>query len=153
MKKFSLLVVGIFCCTFSVVSGQGEKQSSRYVSLQTLSNGFTAVIAEGDYEPRSIGSYSVRIYKSSPKSAVNLFLCGMIQPRNGYIEKIELQDLNADGLKELIIIVRCVGTGGYLSADAFEYKSNKLSLILRISNLKADADPIKALKQKELGKD
>ncbi len=155
MKRVLLLVVFIFCFAsfISLVSAQDEKKSSRYIGLVPLSDGFTAVISEGDYEPRSIGSYSVRIYKSSPKAAVDLFVCGTILKRNGYIEKVELQDVNADGIKDLVVVIRCVGSGSYLSADAFEYKSNRLSLIARVANLKADANPIKALKRKGIDKD
>jgi hypothetical protein len=58
-----------------------------------------------------------------------------------------IQDLNGDGNEEIIIIIRSVGTGGYLSADAFQYQSKQLKLIANVTDLRKNADPIHELKK------
>jgi len=126
---------------------QNQKKSDRYVNRCKMSIGLTAVIAEGDYEPRSIGSYSVRIYGVNPKYSTDNFLCGIIKARDGNIEKISARDINGDGKEEIIVVIRCVGSGSYLSADAFNYQHKKLKLVASISGVNRTADPIKLLKK------
>jgi len=106
----------------------------------------TAVVAEGDFEPRSIGSYSIRIYEANLEYPTDYFLYGTIRPREGNIETVTIQDINGNGIEEIVVIIRSVGTGGYLSADAFQCQSKQLKLIASVSDLEKIADPIKALK-------
>lgn len=70
----------------------------------------------------------------------------MICKRDGYIEKVKLADIDDDGKPELVVIVRCVGTGSYLSTDAFAFDKSHLRLHASVANLAKDADPIAALK-------
>jgi len=94
-----------------------------------LSTGLTAVIAEGDFEPRSIGSYSIRIYEANLEYPTDYFLYGTIRPREGNIETVTIQDINEDSIEEIIVVIRSVGTGSYLSADAFQCQSKKTAQI------------------------
>jgi len=141
-------IVFIAMCFFLIVPfayGSEQKQPARYLDQHRLSTGLTVVVAEGDLEPRSIGSYSVRIYGANPEFPTDDFLSGTIRSRDGSIEKVVIQDINGDGAEEIIIIIRNAGTGGYLSADAFQYLSKQLKLIANVTELEKNADPIQEL--------
>lgn len=125
--------------------GNEQKQPDRFVHQAKLSIGLTAVVAEGDFEPRSIGSYSLRIYGANPEFPTDDFLSGTVRSRDGYIEKVVIQDINGDGAEEIIVIVRSAGTGGYLSADAFQYRSKQLALTSSVADLQKNVDPIQEL--------
>jgi hypothetical protein len=87
------------------------------------------VVAEGDFEPRSIGSYSVRLYSGeNPQRPTDDFLAGVIHERDGSIEKVVLADVDGNGRDEIVVIVRNAGTGSYLSAHAFAIEKKRLVL-------------------------
>ena len=145
MKKVSTFII-ISLFLFALLAyGAEQKTTTHYLSQHKLSTGMTVVVAEGELEPRSIGSYSVRIYGANQEFPTDDFLCGIIRPRDGSIEKIMIQDINEDGAEEIIIIIRSAGTGGYLSADAFQYQSKLLKLIVNIIDLRKNAEPIHEL--------
>jgi len=107
------------------------------------------VVAEGDFEPRSIGSYSLRVYGGANKKfPTDDFITGVIRPRNGTIEAVRFDSLDADDRPEIVVIVRAAGSGGYISADAFRYRDRSLELIAAVENLDKTADPIRALRDK-----
>lgn len=114
-----------------------------------LPTGQTAVVAEGDFEARSIGSYSVRIYSTpsaQPEDNTTFFSSGVIRARDGAVEKVFLTDLGNKGPPSLIVAIRSAGSGGYLSADAFTIGINTVVLCASVSGLAANADPVVALK-------
>jgi len=133
-----------------------KTDSDRYVKKFKLLTGEAIVVAEGDFEPRSLGSYSVRVYDATPNFSTDFFLCGVIREGDGYIEKVSIKDIDGDGAQEIVVIIRCVGTGGYLSADAFRYArpskrhAKQLKLIASVSGLAKDADPIHALARAQM---
>ncbi len=148
MTRIYTSTIFIIICLFLIVQlayGSEQKQSDLYLNQHKLSTGLTVVVAEGDLEPRSIGSYSVRIYRADSEFPTDDFLSGTVRSRDGSIEKVVIQDINGDGAEEIIIIIRSAGTGGYLSADAFQYGSKKLKLIANVTDLKKNADPINEL--------
>jgi Periplasmic lysozyme inhibitor of I-type lysozyme len=107
------------------------------------------VVAEGEFEPRSIGSYSLRVYSGVPAEfPTDRFLTGIIRPRNGMLESVKFADLDGDGHAEIIVAVRSVGSGGYLSADAFRFEGTSLQLLASVSGLDKHADPVDALRNK-----
>jgi ecotin len=121
----------------------------RFVQKIALPGGQTAVVAEGDFEARSIGSYSIRLYsKQSVQTDGNttFFSSGMIRPRDGTLEKVFLADLGNGSPPSLIVTVRSAGSGGYLSADAFTTGKNAVVLRASISGMPSNADPVAALK-------
>jgi hypothetical protein len=121
----------------------------RFVQKVRLSSELIAVVAEGDFEARSIGSFSVRLYSSRnalPGDDTTFFITGSIRERAGFIERVELADVDTDGQGEIIVIVRAAGSGGYLSAHAFAYGKQKLVLLASVADLAHDADPVLALK-------
>lgn len=109
-----------------------------------------AVAAEGDLEPRSIGSYSLRLYaKNDPAFPYDDFIAGIVQPRDGSIEDIRFADIDRDGVPEIVVVMRAAGSGGFLSADAFRFQApSSLTLLSSVSGIEGDADPVRALVSK-----
>jgi hypothetical protein len=107
------------------------------------------VVAEGDFEPRSIGSYSLRIYGGiNPGFPYDDFIAGSVRPRDGTVQDVMFSDLDRDGSPEIVVVIRSVGTGAYLSADAFRLDAKVLTLLESVSGLEKDTDPIRALEAK-----
>ncbi len=119
----------------------------RYAKKHQLGAEHMIVVAAGDYEPRSTGSYAVRVYEIlTPEFPTDEFVCGLIRPRDGVVEDVLFADLDGDGGKEIVVTTRCVGTGNYLSADAFRVSKKELVLLANVEELDRDADAIAALK-------
>ena len=120
----------------------------RFVSKLTLPTGETVVVAEGDFEARSVGSFSVRLYEAAvAPDDTTFFTSGLIRSRDGVIEKVILADVDGDQRQEIVVIVRSVGTGSYLSAHAFAIAKGKLCFRAVVEGLAADADPVAALRK------
>lgn len=121
----------------------------RFVQKLALPGAQALVVAEGDFEPRSIGSYSVRLYAAESVPVgddAGFFTAGLVRARNGTLEKVFLETLKPGEAPSLIVTMRSVGSGAYLSADAFTVTGNKLTLRTSIADIAADADPVAALK-------
>jgi hypothetical protein len=118
----------------------------RVVIRVSMPDGRTVVVAEGDHEPRSIGSYAVRVYaEGPPATATDRFVAGLVRPRDGSVERVVIEDLDRDGRADLVVVIRAAGTGGYLSADAFSYASNRLVRRASIASLPPDADIVRLI--------
>ena len=128
-------------------------EEGRYVQKRVLPTSNVVVVAEGDMEPRSIGSYAIRIYGgANPAFPMDDFLCGIVVSRDGTVEDVLLADVNGDAVKEIVVKIRCVGTGGFLSADAFAWRNGKLLQCASVKDLKKDADVVDALRKQLAGK-
>jgi len=148
-------IIALFAAVFVSAVLHAEAGVGRFLQKIKPSSDLTAVVAEGDFEARSIGSYSVRLYSSAnaqPGDDTTFFVAGVIRERDGSIEKVELADIDGDGKPEIAVTVRCVGTGSYLSADAFAFDKKRLWLRASVDGLAKDADPIAALKKARLKK-
>lgn len=122
--------------------------AERFVESRKLPSGQVAVVAEGDLEPRSIGSYSLRLYSGrSPEFPVDDFVAGVIRPRDGTVFKVLLADVDGNAPPEIVIVMQSAGSGGYLSADAFRYGRHSLSRVASVSGLAPGADPVAALRK------
>ena len=120
----------------------------RFVSKVTHPTGKTVVVAEGDFEARSIGSFSVRLYEAAAApDETTFFTSGLVRARDGVIEKVVLADVDGDKQLEIVVIARSVGTGNYLSAHAFAVVKDKLIFRAVVEGLSADADPVAALRK------
>jgi hypothetical protein len=120
----------------------------RFVSKLTHPTGKTVVVAEGDFEARSIGSFSVRLYEAAAApDETTFFTSGLVRARDGVIEKVVLADVDGDRQQEIVVIARSVGTGNYLSAQAFAVAKDKLIFRAVVEGLAADADPVAALRK------
>ncbi len=108
-----------------------------------------AVAAEGDGEPRSIGSYALRVYSPAGEGGPrDRFVAGAIRPRDGTVEAIRFADLDRDGTPELVVVLRSAGSGGYLSADAYRLRGGAPRFAASVEGLPRDDDPIRALSAK-----
>jgi len=125
--------------------------SGHFTTKIKLPSGQTVVVAEGEFEARSIGSFSVRLYQAaSGGNETTFFISGLIRGRDGVIQKVVLDDINGDEQPEIIVIVRSVGTGSYLSAHAFAVnKHQQLIIASMVEGLQAEADPVTALRKSE----
>lgn len=58
-----------------------------------------------------------------------------------------LADIYGDQQQEIVVTVRSVGTGGYLSAHAFAVAKDKLVFLAAAEGLAVDSDPVAALRK------
>jgi hypothetical protein len=119
----------------------------RFITKVELPSGQTAVVAEGDFEARSIGSFSVRLYDAAPPGdETTFFRAGTVRPRDGTVEKVMLADVDGDQQPEIIVVVRSAGTGAYLSAQAFAFDKQRLIFRAAVEGLPPDAEPVATLR-------
>jgi Periplasmic lysozyme inhibitor of I-type lysozyme len=128
----------------------GSEPSSRFVNkFQIPGSPELVVVAEGDFEPRGVGSYALRVYGgTSKKFPLDDFVAGVVWPRNGVVEAVRFADIDGDDRSEIVVITRAVGSGGYLSADAFRYRARSLEWVVSVAAFDKAADPIRALRDK-----
>jgi hypothetical protein len=125
----------------------GAAPDPRFVGRVALPGGAQLVVAEGDLEPRSIGSYSVRLYAAGDLAfPTDRFVSGLVRAREGFIERIVLDDLDGDGRPELVVVIRSAGTGGAVSADAYALDSRRAVRRDGVQGLPGSADPLQALR-------
>lgn len=99
------------------------------------------VVDEGAAEPRSIGSYAVRVYAArAGMQPTDLFMTGSVRPRDGSLERLAFEDIDGDGTAELLVVMRSAGSGGYLAADALRLRHGVLSRVVGVEGLPARAD-------------
>jgi hypothetical protein len=73
------------------VSWFAAAQSARFEHSLILGDGSRLVIVEGEREPRSTGSYTVRLYSGvNAQYPYDDFQAGVVLPRVGFIETIEV---------------------------------------------------------------
>jgi len=145
--KAYVLALGLILTAEIGVASQAE---TRYVKQNKYpGSSEIVVVAEGEFEPRSVGSYTLRIYSgANPKFALDDYVTGLVRPRNGSVEEVKFHDFDGDGRAEIMVVIRSVGTGGYLSADLFAYTADTLKLLGSVSDLSKGADLVSALKKK-----
>jgi hypothetical protein len=108
------------------------------------------VVAEGDFESRSIGSYSVRVYRvdtaARPDDETSFFAFGTVRPRDGSVDRVwRAESLRIGKSAALVVSTRAAGSGRVRSADAFELTPREIRLRASVSGLRANADPVAAL--------
>jgi hypothetical protein len=147
MRTPWLLCLGV---VFGAAAALGADRGARVVKQAVIPGGSTiVVVAEGDFEARSVGSYSVRACGgANPRFPFDDFIAGAVRPRDGTVELVSFSDLDRDGSPEIIVIIRSAGTGAHLSAEAFQLRGTVLVLLEAVSGLANDADPIRALEAK-----
>lgn len=145
MRARGLLACTAFLLAFAAPLRADE--SARVVKKASLPGArATIVVAEGDFEPRSIGSYSIRAYAAADaRFPYDRFFAGAVRPRNGVVEELRLADVDRDGFADIVVVMRAAGTGGHRSADAFRLRGRALELLGSVSGLAKDADPVRAL--------
>jgi hypothetical protein len=145
MKSFANAIVMLAIGVLPAIA------SDRYSIKIKLPSGQMVVVSEGEYEARSIGSFSVRLYQAaSAGNETTFFSSGIIHSRDGFIERVVLSDVNGDEQPEIVVIIRSVGTGSYLSAHAFTVgKEQQLFHSSVVEGLPPAADVVAALKDAE----
>jgi hypothetical protein len=145
--EFMKALIVFFLASLSSVSLQAA-ESDRFITKLKLPSGQTAVVAEGDFEARSIGSFSVRLYDAAPpEDETTFFISGLIRTRDGTIEKVMLADVDGDHWPEIIVNVRSAGSGGYLSSHAFAFDKKRLIFRAAVQGLPPHADTVAALRK------
>jgi hypothetical protein len=94
----------------------------------TLETGQVMVIEESSLEPRSIGSYSLKLYSGErPEFPYDRYLTGLVQARDGVLEAaMELAPRHCDGC--VMVCLRSAGSGSYLTRHIFSYTDRHLVL-------------------------
>ena len=146
-EKAALSIFSVLVSAHLLFGAQSEQ---RFVQLFQFPGTLESlVIAEGDLEPRSVGSYAVRVYEAhSEKFATDEFIAGIVRPRNGIIEAVRFDDIDGDNRPEIVVVIRAVGSGGYLSADGFRFRNRLLEWMGSVADLDKTADPVLALREK-----
>lgn len=144
-------IVATFAFASLIISTPAHAEDARRIVKQTVmpQTGQTVVIAEGDLEPRSIGSYSVRIYgKNDPAYPFDRFISGIVRPRNGTLQELLFADIDGNGKTDIVVITRYAGSGNFVTAEAFRLKGQTLTLLTSVAGLDAEKEAVQALKQK-----
>ena len=144
-------VLSWFClvAALAVVTAVASAETLRVISKILPGTSIIVVVAEGELEPGSVGSYSLRTYAGrNPRFPYDDFIEGAVRSRDGTLADVLFADLDGDGSPEIVVVIRSAGTGGYLSADAFRLRGRILSFVESVSGLAKDADPIEALRAK-----
>ncbi len=145
----AIFVILIYSLPAIVYGAQAQGNSRFAQKFQIPGSAEIIVVAEGDLEPRSIGSYALRVYGGkSKKFPTDDFITGVIRSRNGRVDDVKFEDVDDDGKRDIIVIIRSAGSGGYISADAFHYEKGELELIGSVSDLDKNTDPIQGLRGK-----
>ncbi|MFM8336333.1 MAG: PliI family lysozyme inhibitor of I-type lysozyme [Opitutaceae bacterium] len=126
--------------------------TDRVVTRLRLEPDVTVVVAEGDFEPKSIGSFSVRAYRADSAAVgqeldTDDFIGGLICERDGVVEAVTATDIDGDGRAEVVVKIRSAGSGGYLSAVALAVRGRAVEVRARVADLDATADVVKALRE------
>jgi len=143
------IVLSAWLLLVAALASRAEPNLRFAKRFQIPGSSAVVVVAEGDFEPRSVGSYTLRVYGGrSNEFPVDDFIVGLVRPRNGIVEAVRFDDLDGDDKPEIVVVFRAVGSGGYVSADAFRYRNGSLEFIASVSDLDKKADPIQALRGK-----
>lgn len=148
MRKIAALLLCLAATSISIAAPANDSERTVKTATFPQTQG-AVVVAEGDFEPRSIGSYTLRLYaKSDPAFPYDGFLSGIVRPRDGSVESIRFADLDRDGAPEIIVVMRSVGSGGYLSADAFRFQDKSLTFLTAVSGIEGNVDPVSVLAER-----
>ncbi|MGY6120147.1 PliI family lysozyme inhibitor of I-type lysozyme (plasmid) [Paraburkholderia strydomiana] len=147
MKRYAS--VALFCAS---LSGAPDFASGdcKFLKKVALPERQTAVIATGDLEACSLGSYSVRIYSSEnvqPGDDTTFYRFGLLHERDGTVEDAFLANLGPSAPASLIVKIRSVGSGGHVSARAYVVSKNGIYAVAAIRDQRPQTDVVAALKK------
>lgn len=155
----------LFICTSAVLAfagamlGGNAMASERFAQKVTVQPGLVAVISEGDFEVRSIGSYAVRVYfdpggnssgnpSADTRNETTFYTAGLVRARDGFVRSAELLTVTGRKRPLLMVVIESAGSGGYLSADAFAIERHAVWPVASVSSLAPGDDPALALRRK-----
>ena len=103
---------------------------------------------EGAHEPRSIGSYALRLYAPlDPDWPYDNYVHGTVRPRDGVLVELRFGDLDGDAAPDIVVVIRSAGSGGYISADGFLVRANRLTFAGHVEGVRPPADPLIQLRR------
>jgi hypothetical protein len=122
-----------------------QAAEERFLEKIRFSKDLAVVVASGDFEPQGNGSFTVRFYRADDEAVrqdfdVDNFVAGILLERDGVIEKVEMLDIDGDASKELIIAVRCIGSGAYLSGFALTLRNEVVQIVAQDPGMLKDAN-------------
>ena len=131
--------------TFWAFAADGEETLTNLLALPTNQ---TVITEEGAFEPDASGSYSIRLYDTEPGNPDTIiYRSGIIRPRTGMLEKVQVTDINGDEEMEIIVLLRSMDETNAQMADIYSFANNKLELLNTVENLAADVDPLEQIRQ------
>jgi hypothetical protein len=147
MKRYAS--VALFCASLSGAPAFASGDC-KFLKKVALPERQTAVIATGDLEACSLGSYSVRIYSSEnvqPGDDTTFYRFGLLHERDGTVEDAFLANLGPSAPASLIVKIRSVGSGGHVSARAYVVNKNGIHAVAAIGDQRPQTDVVAALKK------
>lgn len=140
------------CVAFAgVMLAANAMASERFAQQLQIQPGLVVVVAEGDFEARSIGSYAVRVYADPSAIAGNettFYAAGLVRPRDGFVRSVELLTVAGRTRPLLMVVIESAGSGSYLSAEAFAIGPRSVRLLASIDSLAPNEDPALTLRRK-----
>ncbi|BFM13156.1 hypothetical protein R50072_33090 [Simiduia litorea] len=147
MKIRCVVMLLISMCLVACDSGEPTPVELNSEKFLVWGEGVGVVVEEGRGEPKSIGSYSVRVYQNSDQGNMrDFFVTGLIFARDGFLKQAELADIDDDGQLDLVVVFESAGSGSYVTAHAWRFVDDKLSSIAIVEGLAVGADVNAALK-------
>ena len=143
MKNF--IVTILIFMSFGCFAADEQQTLTNMVALPTNQ---TVITEEGAFEPDASGSYSIRLYDTDPGNPDTIvYRSGIIRPRTGMLEKVQVTDINGDEEMEIIVLLRSVDETNAQMADIYSFANNELKLLNTVENLAADVDPLEQLRE------
>lgn len=147
-RRLAAAVLASAALVAASATASAQSADARSLSAVWPGAAVNVVVDEGAAEPRSIGSYAVRLYDGRRGSVDrDAYLTGIVRPRDGTLAKVDFADLDGDGTAELVVITQSAGSGGYLAADAFRLRHGVLSRMTGVEGLAPTEDVTAALRK------
>ena len=143
MKKIIVTLLSLL--TTAAFAADEHQTLTNMVALPTNQ---TVITEEGAFEPDESGSYSIRLYDTDPGNPDTIiYRSGIIRPRTGMLEKVQVTDINGDEEMEIIVLLRSIDESNSQMADIYSFSDSQLKLLNTVSNLVADRDPLQQIRQ------
>ena len=118
-------------------------QSPRHLERRLPGTTLLVAATEGSREPRSIGSYALRLYAPlDPAWPYDNYVHGTVRPRDGGLVELRFGDLDGDAAPDIVVVIRSAGSGGYISADGFLVRGKRLTFAGHVAGVRHPADPL-----------
>lgn len=133
------VAIGFLVLCALVTAVNAARADGLFQETITLRNGQLLVVEESSLEPRSIGSYSLRLYSGeNPKFPYDRFIAGLVHERDGVIESAS--ELAPEKCPDCVAVcMRSVGTGNAVTRHVYTYGNNRLWL--QSSSASAGSNP------------
>jgi len=125
MKKIVFTLA--FLVSAGLFAADDEETLTNMVALPTNQ---TVITEEGAFEADNSGSYSIRLYDADPGNPETfIYRSGVIRPRSGKLDKVQVTDVNGDDEMEIIVLLRNADETGSQRADIFSFANDELQLL------------------------